>query len=74
MAKCIGNCPACELDVDKVVCCSFQSLKQILQLRTEIRELKDQLNMSGLSEKSNAISGLDQIDNAEPDAPGAAEE
>ena len=73
MAKCIGNCSACELDVDKVVCCTFQSLKQTLQLRSEIRELREKMNMLG-SDARKPVSGLDKIDNAEPDAPGAVDE
>ncbi|MBR5498873.1 MAG: hypothetical protein IKV75_01780 [Bacteroidales bacterium] len=70
MAKCIGNCPACELDVDKVVCCSYQSLKQLLLIRSEIGELKKQIEQA----KPDPESSLDYIDIAEPDALGAAEE
>lgn len=72
MAKCIGNCPACELDVDKVICCTFQSLKQTLLLRSEVNELK--MKVLALQVKDDSEKSVSLMDIAEPDAPGAAEE
>lgn len=72
MAKCIGNCIECELDVDKPTCCTFQSLKQMLLVRKELAKISQRL--SELGELAPAItSSLSDITDAEPDVLGAAE-
>lgn len=69
MAQCIGNCVLCELDVDKQTCCTFQLLKQILLLRKSLNGLAGQV-----AELHPAVQRtVDDIQNAEPDALGAAE-
>lgn len=70
MAKCIGNCALCELDVDKQTCCVFQLLKQLLLLRQEVKKLGGQM-----AELQPAVfRTIEDITDAEPDALGAAEE
>lgn len=70
MAQCIGNCALCELDVDKPTCCTFQLLKQILLLRKSLNSLAGQVAELHLAVQRT----VDDIQNAEPDALGAAEE
>lgn len=45
MSKCIGNCVKCELvsNEDKVTCCAFQSLKQQVEIRTQLKVILDKL-------------------------------
>lgn len=70
MAQCIGNCALCELDVDKQTCCTFQLMKQILLLRKAVSSLAGQV-----AELHPAVQRtVDDIQNAEPDAFGAATE
>lgn len=72
MAKCIGNCIECELDVDKPTCCTFQSLKQMLLVRKELAKISQRL--SELGELAPAVTAsLSDITDAEPDVLGAAE-
>jgi hypothetical protein len=72
MAKCIGNCVECELDVDKVTCCNFQVLKQSLLIRKALNQLSQRLDK--LEELHPAIGRMSEITDAEPDALGAAED
>lgn len=72
MAKCIGNCVECELDVDKVTCCNFQVLKQSLLIRKALNQLSQRLDK--LEELQPAIGRMSEITDAEPDALGAAED
>lgn len=72
MAKCIGNCVECELEVDKVTCCNFQVLKQSLLIRKALNQLSQRLDK--LEELQPAIGQMCEITDAEPDALGAAED
>lgn len=67
MSKCIGNCAICELAVDKTACCAVQTLKNIIQVKTLLVELREKLS----AEKVDAFALIPEID-AEPTAPGAA--
>lgn len=72
MAKCIGNCVECQLDVDKTTCCAFQVLKQTLLMRKELAQISQRL--SELGDLAPAItSSLSDITDAEPDVLGAAD-
>lgn len=72
MAKCIGNCIECELDVDKPTCCAFQVLKQTLLVRKELAKISQQLSEVG--ELAPAVTAnISDITDAEPDVLGAAE-
>ena len=46
MGKCIGNCIKCDLvpDEDKVVCCSFQTLRQTVELRKALKAVQAKLD------------------------------
>lgn len=39
MGQCIGNCVRCELvpDEEKVTCCTFQTLRQTVELRKALK-------------------------------------
>lgn len=72
MAKCIGNCLECELDVDKVTCCNFQVLKQSLLIRKTLGQISQRLDEMGAA--NPPIRQICDITDAEPDVLGAAEE
>lgn len=36
MAKCIYDCARCELDVDKGLCCQFQTLRLLVALKEQL--------------------------------------
>lgn len=38
MAKCIYDCARCELDVDKSLCCQFQTLRLLADLNRTLKE------------------------------------
>lgn len=42
MGQCIGNCVKCTLvnDEEKVICCTFQTLRQTLEIRSELKSIK----------------------------------
>lgn len=44
--KCIGNCVKCELppEIDKVTCCTFQTLRQSIEIKTLLKDLNEKLN------------------------------
>lgn len=37
MAKCIGNCAICELDVDKQWCCQCQTLRLLVEVKQMLK-------------------------------------
>lgn len=39
MARCIGNCAVCELDVDKPLCCQFQTLRLLVEVKALLKEI-----------------------------------
>lgn len=39
MARCIGNCAVCELDVDKPTCCQFQTLRLLVEVKALLKEV-----------------------------------
>lgn len=42
--KCIGNCALCELTVDKSACCAVQTLKNIIEVKTLMADIKSLLS------------------------------
>lgn len=55
--KCIGNCVKCELvsSDEKMTCCAFQSLKQEVEIRTQLKVILDKLELIA---SSRAIDGI----------------
>ena len=44
MSKCIGDCARCDLPVDKNACCAFQTFKNVLELKSRVKALEEQIN------------------------------
>lgn len=42
--KCCGNCAVCELDVNKQACCSIQTLRNIIEVKGLLVELRSLLS------------------------------
>lgn len=55
--KCIGNCVKCELvsSEEKMTCCAFQSLKQEVEIRTQLKVILDKLDLIA---SSHAVEGV----------------
>ena len=64
MGQCIGNCVKCEMvaQEEKIICCSYQTLRQCIALRTELKELKDSLLAMKLRGLSEAITNVGEAD------------
>ena len=43
--KCCGNCAVCELDVNKQACCAIQTLKNIIEVKGLLVELRSLLSV-----------------------------
>lgn len=70
--KCIGNCAQCELQVDKMACCAVQTLKNVIQekaLLTEVRDVLVELRDLLSTQKVDAFALIPDIDSG-PTAPG----
>lgn len=39
--KCVGNCAICDLQVDKSACCAIQTLRQIIEVKQILLEIKN---------------------------------
>lgn len=68
MGQCIGNCIKCTLvpDEDKITCCSFQTLKQSIEIRTQLRQLTEIVNK--IESSSVYTQAIEEITDAEPPA------
>lgn len=51
--KCVGNCAICDLQVDKSACCAIQTLRQIIEVKQILLEIK---NKDAFSEIPNIES------------------
>lgn len=68
MAQCIGNCIKCTLvpDEEKITCCTFQTLKQTIEIRSQLKTLKEIIE--ALPASAALSSMIEEIDNADPPA------
>ncbi len=68
MGQCIGNCVKCTLvpDEEKVTCCTFQTLKQTIEIRTQLKSIVEKIEDLSISQPLS--EGLSDILNAEPPA------
>lgn len=41
--RCCGNCAVCELQVDKQACCAIQTLKNIIEVKNLLVEVRSLL-------------------------------
>lgn len=72
MGKCIGNCIKCDLvpDEDKMFCCSFQTLRQNIEIRTQLNAMMAKLE--SLSVVPELPKSIVDVSDAEP--PAASQE
>lgn len=64
MGQCVGNCVRCELvaQEEKIVCCNYQTLRQCIAMRSELKELKESLLLMKQRGLSEAISNVSEAD------------
>lgn len=46
--KCCGNCAVCELEVNKQACCAIQTLKNIIEVKGLLVELRSLLSVKDI--------------------------
>ncbi|MBQ5865033.1 MAG: hypothetical protein IIW66_06555 [Bacteroidales bacterium] len=59
MSKCIGDCARCELPVDKYACCAYQTFKNVLELKSRVKALEEQINKESEVVQYKTIDDLD---------------
>lgn len=64
--KCCGNCAVCELQVDKQACCSIQTLKNLIEVKGLLVEVRSMLSQK----KIDPFTTIPNIE-TEPTALGA---
>lgn len=72
MGQCIGNCIRCELvpDEEKVTCCTFQTLRQTVELRKTLKVM-----LAKLDELPDApIMPSDVVEPYDAESPAADQE
>ncbi len=60
MSKCIGDCARCELPVDKNACCAYQTFKNVLELKSRVKALEEQINKESEVVQYKTIDDLDE--------------
>lgn len=59
MIKCIYDCARCTLDVDKGLCCNFQTLRLLAEVKTmlsnPLAEPKPQKTIADLADEDNQV-------------------
>lgn len=67
--KCCGNCSICELDVNKQACCAVQTLRNIVEVKGLLVELRSLLSAKAV----DTFASIPDIE-TEPTVPGAVKE
>jgi uncharacterized protein YktA (UPF0223 family) len=62
MGKCIGDCARCELPVDKYACCAYQTFKNVLELKSRVKALEEQINKESEVVQYKTIDDLDECE------------
>jgi uncharacterized protein YktA (UPF0223 family) len=60
MSKCIGDCARCELPVDKYACCAYQTFKNVLELKSRVKALEEQINKESEVVQYKTLDDLDE--------------
>lgn len=60
MSKCVGDCARCELPVDKNACCAYQTFKNVLELKSRVKALEEQINKESEVVQYKTIDDLDE--------------
>lgn len=64
--KCCGNCATCELQVDKQACCAIQTLRNLIEVKGLLVEVRSMLSAKDI----DTFATIPEIE-TEPTAPGA---
>ena len=67
--KCCGNCAVCELEVNKQACCAIQILKNIIEVKGLLVELRSLLSVKD----TDTFASIPDIE-TEPTALGTVKE
>lgn len=67
--KCCGNCSVCELEVNKQACCAIQILRNIIEAKGLLVEVRSMLSERNI----DTFASIPNID-TEPTALGAVKE
>jgi hypothetical protein len=67
--KCCGNCSVCELEVNKQACCAIQTLRNIVEVKGLLVEVRSLLSAKNI----DTFASIPNID-TEPTALGAVKE
>ena len=67
--KCCGNCAVCELDVNKQACCAIQTLRNIIEVKGLLVELRPLLS----AKNTDTFASIPDIE-TEPTALGTVKE
>ena len=62
MSKCIGDCARSELPVDKYACCAYQTFKNVLELKSRVKALEEQINKESEVVQYKTIDDLDECE------------
>lgn len=62
MSKCIGDCARCELPVDKNACCAYQTFKNVLELKSRVKALEEQINKESEVIQYKTLDDLDEVE------------
>ena len=63
--RCCGNCAVCELEVNKEACCAVQTLRNIIEAKALLVEVRSMLGAKG----EDAFATIPDIE-TEPTVPG----
>lgn len=63
--RCCGNCATCDLQVDKQACCAIQTLRNIIEVKGLLVEVRSMLS----AKKIDTFATIPEIE-TEPTAPG----
>lgn len=64
--KCCGNCAICELEVDKRACCAVQTLRNLVEVKALLLEVRSMLSVRDV----DSFASIPNIE-TEPTALGA---
>lgn len=69
--KCCGNCAVCELEVNKEACCAIQTLRNIIEVKGLLVELRSLLSAKNI----DTFASIPNIEiETEPTALGTVKE
>lgn len=67
--RCCGNCSVCELEVNKEACCAIQTLRNIIEVKGLLVEVRSMLS----AKRADTFASIPEIE-TEPTALGTVKE